>query len=155
MRASFLAAVLLIAVADHAVAQTGRVAGIVKDDRGDAVKGATVIAENPDASPSSFTATTDERGRFGIIGLRSGVWSIRASAPGYSSDGGELNVRTLPATAPPITFVLQKLIVPPSALGSTAPKYRQSALANADSLFNSQRWDEAIAAYTAILDKSP
>ena len=34
------------------------------------IKGATVTAENPDASPSSFTATTDDKGRFSIIGLQ-------------------------------------------------------------------------------------
>ena len=77
MRSHFLAALLLIAAAGNAAAQAGRVAGVVKDDHGDPVKGATIIAENPDASPSSFTATTDDKGRFGIIGLRSGVWSMR------------------------------------------------------------------------------
>jgi Flp pilus assembly protein TadD len=155
MRAYPLAAALLIALAGDAAAQAGRVAGIVKDDHGDPVKSATIIAENPDASPASFTATTDDKGRFGIIGLRSGVWQMRASAPGYASDGGELNVRTMPTVTPPVTFTLQKLIVPPSALGTTAPRDLQAALASADALFNNQRWDEAIVAYTAILEKSP
>ena len=67
MRAYLLAAVLLIALVGSAAAQTGRVTGVVKDDHGDLVKGATIIAENPDASPSSFTASTDEKGRFGMI----------------------------------------------------------------------------------------
>ena len=155
MRSYHLAAVLLVTMAGNAAAQPGRVAGVVKDDHGDPVKGATIIAENPDASPTSFTATSDEKGRFGIIGLRRGVWSMRANAPGYSSDGGELNVRTLPAVTPPITFTLQKLLAPPSALGTTAPKDLQAALANADALYNNQRWDDAIVAYTAILEKSP
>jgi Flp pilus assembly protein TadD len=155
MRAYLLAAALLVGLAGHASAQAGRVTGIVKDDHGDPVKSATIIAENPDASPSSFTATSDEKGRFGIIGLRSGVWQMRASAPGYASDGGELNVRTMPTVTPPVTFTLQKLIVPPSALGTTAPRDLQAALAGADALFNNQRWDEAIVAYTAILEKSP
>jgi uncharacterized GH25 family protein len=54
----------------------------VKDDRGVPIKGATIIAENPDASPASFTVSSDEKGRFAIIGLRSGLWSFRAGAPG-------------------------------------------------------------------------
>ena len=61
MRASLLAAVLSIALAASAAAQIGRVTGLVKDDHGDPVKGATIIAENPDASPTSFTASTDEK----------------------------------------------------------------------------------------------
>lgn len=155
MRAYLLAAVLLIALVGSAAAQTGRVTGVVKDDHGDLIKGATVLAENPDASPSSFTASTDEKGRFGMIGLRSGVWQLRANAPGYASDGGELSVRSMPGVTPPVTFTLQKLVVPPSALGTTAPKDLQTALASADALYNNQQWDQAIAAYGAILQKSP
>jgi len=155
MRAYLLAAGLSLALAGSAFAQTGRLVGVVKDDHGDLVKGATIIAENPDASPTSFTATSDEKGRFAMIGLRSGVWQLRATAPGYASDGGELNVRSGPTATPPVTFTLQKLIVPPSALGTTAPKDLQTALASADALYNSQEWDQAIAAYSAILQKSP
>ena len=153
MRAYLLAAVLLISLAGSAAAQTGRVTGVVRDDHGDSIKGATIIAENPDASPTSFTASSDEKGRFGMIGLRSGLWQMRASAPGYASNGGELTVRA--GGTPPVTFTLQKLVVPPSALGTTAPKDLQAALASADALYNSQQWDEAIAAYSAILQKSP
>jgi len=155
MRVGFLAPVLLIFFAGTVAAQSGRVTGTVKDDRGDPIRGATVIAENPDASPRSFTASTDEGGRFAMIGLRSGLWSFRAGAPGHSTDGGEINVRTMPNVTPPLNFTLQKLIVPPSALGSMSPKDLQAALASADALYNSQRWDAAITAYRGILDRSP
>jgi Flp pilus assembly protein TadD len=155
MRPYLLTALLLIALTGTAAAQVGRVTGIVKDDHGDLIKGATIIAENADASPSSFTASSDEKGRFNMIGLRSGVWQLRAGAPGYSTDSGELNVRTLPGVTPPVSFTLQKLVVPPSALGTTAPKDLQTALASADALYNSKQWDQAIAAYNAILQKSP
>ena len=64
-----LAALFVVALAASAAAQTGRVGGIVKDEAGNPIKGATVTAENPGASPSSFTATTDDKGRFSIIGL--------------------------------------------------------------------------------------
>jgi hypothetical protein len=67
-----------------AAAQTGRVGGTVKDGNGQPIKGATVVAENPSSSPSSFTATTDDKGRYSIIGLRSGNWKITASAPGFT-----------------------------------------------------------------------
>jgi Flp pilus assembly protein TadD len=155
MRAPFLAAWLLLALAGNASAQVGRVTGTVKDERGDPIRGATIIAENPDASPSSFTASTDDKGRFAIIGLRSGLWSFRSGAPGYSTDAGELNVRSLPGVTPPVAFRLQKLAVPPSALGSVAAKDLQTSLASADSLFNNQQWDAAINAYKQILNQSP
>jgi Flp pilus assembly protein TadD len=155
MRASLTIALLLMTLAGNVAAQSGRVTGTVRDDRGDPIKGATIIAENLDASPSSFTASTDDKGRFAIIGLRSGLWTFRSGAPGYSTEGGEVNVRTLPGVTPPLNFRLQKLAIPPSALGSLAPKDLQESLASADVLFNNQQWDEAIAAYRQILERSP
>ena len=68
-----LAALFVVALASSAAAQTGRVGGVVKDEAGNPIKGATVTAENPAASPSSFTATTDDKGRFSIIGLKRGT----------------------------------------------------------------------------------
>src|SRR5437764_7550726 len=90
-----------------AAAQTGRVGGVVKDEAGNPIKGATVTAENPAASPSSFTATTDDKGRFSIIGLKSGQWSFSAQAPGFGPEAGKLNVSTIGAPNPPLTFTMK------------------------------------------------
>jgi Flp pilus assembly protein TadD len=155
MRAPVLASALLLVLAGNAAAQTGRVTGVVRDERGNPVRGATIIGENPDASPSSFTVSSDESGRFALIGLRSGPWSFRAGAPGYSSDGGEVNVRTMPNVTPPLTFRLEKMVRPPSALGSIAPKDLQAALASADALYNKQEWNGAIEKYREILERAP
>ena len=61
----------------------------MKDEAGQPVKGATITAENPEASPSSFTATTDDKGRFSIIGLKRGNWTFTAQAPGLRSGIGK------------------------------------------------------------------
>ena len=55
-------------------AKLQRVGGIVRDDAGQPVKGATVTAEDPNVG-QALTATTDDKGRFTIIGLRSGLVS--------------------------------------------------------------------------------
>ena len=94
-------ALLLTVCAASAAAQTGRVGGMVKDDTGQPIKGATVTAENPNASPSSFTATTDDKGRFSIIGLRTGQWSFTAQAPGFGAERGQMRVQTIGQTAKP------------------------------------------------------
>src|SRR5262249_14714032 len=103
-----LVAVIASAYAASAAAQTGRVGGTVQDEAGNRIKGATVTAENPSASPSSFTAITDDKGRFSIIGMRSGVWTFTATMQGYAPEGGKLNVQTIGAPNPPITFTLKK-----------------------------------------------
>src|SRR5438105_4813860 len=116
-----LACLAIALVAVDAAAQTGRVGGTVKDDMGQAIKGATITAENPNASPSSFTATTDDKGRFSIIGLRSGQWTFMVQAPGFAPEGTRMNVQTIGQPNPPIEFKLKKSAAAPvSALGNVA-----------------------------------
>ena len=146
----------LIVAAVPASAQTGRIGGTVKDGQGQPIKGATVVAENPSSSPSSFTATTDDRGRFSIIGLRSGNWKITASAPGFTPGGGSLNVRTIGAPNPPLEIVLAPGAAGPTgALAGVNTKELQAELQKAEDMLNQQQYDAAIAAYQAILTKTP
>lgn len=155
---SVAAAVMIVAAfAISAAAQTGRVGGTVKDEAGQPIKGATVTAENPGASPSSFTATTDDKGRFSIIGLRTGQWTFSAQAPGFGPETGRLSVQTIGAPNPPLTFTLKKggAAAPAGALGGMAAKDLQAELAAADALYNGQKWDDAVAAYRAIMAKAP
>jgi predicted Zn-dependent protease len=149
-----LAAVLIAALSGPASAQIGRIVGVVRDERGQPIKGATVAAENPDASPKSLTATTDDKGRFAMIGLRSGFWTLIARAPGFESESGRLQVRA--AGAPALTFTLpRERLPPPSAIGSLAAKDLQADLLAADQLYNAKQWDNAIQKYQAILTKAP
>lgn len=150
-----LMSLVLLAATGTAVAQTGRVVGTVKDEAGQPIKGATITADNPDASPKSFTATTDDKGRFGMIGLRSGSWSFTAHAPGFAAQAGEMSIRSSPVNNPPLTFTLAKVPTPPSILGTLSAKDLQADLGEADALYNAQKWDEAIQAYRAIIVKAP
>src|SRR5262249_45056641 len=97
------------------------------------------------------------KGRFSIIGLRTGQWTFSAQAPGFAPESGKLNVQTIGAPNPPLTFTLKKggAAAPASALGSLAAKDLQAELAAADQLYNAQKWDDAIAAYRAIMAKAP
>jgi tetratricopeptide (TPR) repeat protein len=149
-----LAALLVAATAGIAAAQTGRVGGTVKDETGAPIKGATITAENPSASPSSFTATTDDKGRFSIIGLRSGMWTFTAQAPGYAPESGKMNVQTIGAPNPPLTITLKKGSSPAAGLGGAA-KDIQADLAAAEADYNAGKYDDAITKYRAILAKAP
>ena len=149
-------ALLIAAWATNAAAQTGRVGGIVKDDTGNPVKGATITAENPSSSPSSFTATTDDKGRFSIIGLKSGVWSFKVEAPGFQPQSTKMNVSTIGTPNPPLTVTLAKGASGPSgALAGVNAKDLQADLAAADAAYNAKQWDDALAKYQAIMTKAP
>ncbi len=152
-----LAALCIVAMAGSVAAQTGRVGGVVKDEAGNPIKGATVTAENPAASPSSFTATTDEKGRFSIIGMKAGGWSFAAAAPGFGPETGKLNVSTIGAPNPPLTFTMKKGggPGPSSMLGGMAAKDLQADLAIGDSLYNASKFDEAIVSYRQVMARAP
>jgi tetratricopeptide (TPR) repeat protein len=154
--AAFALVAALIVSALPAAAQTGRVGGTIKDDKGQPIKGATVTAENPQSSPSSFTTTTDDKGRFSIIGLRSGTWKITASAPGFTPSGGNVPIRTIGAPNPPVDIVLAPGAgAATGALAGVDTKELQGELQKAEELLNAQQYDAAIAAYNAILTKTP
>ncbi len=153
-----LASLFVAGLAASVAAQTGRIGGQVKDDQGNPIKGATVQAENPNASPSSFTATTDDKGRFSIIGLRSGQWTVTAQAPGFGPESGKLDVKTIGTPNPPISFTLKKGGAAAGGFGGltgAAAKELQGELQAADELYNSKQWDAAIEKYKAILAKAP
>jgi predicted Zn-dependent protease len=145
---------ILLLVAGSAAAQPGRVGGVVKDEKGEPIKGATITAENENIG-SSFTATTDDKGRFTMIGLRAGNWRFIAQAPGFAAEGGQMAVRSGNPN-PPISFTLRR--TGPGWVGAMAgisAKDIQSELTAADALYNQKRWDEAIAAYRAIVNRTP
>jgi len=146
----------LIGAAGKGAAQStlGRVSGVVNDENNKPVKAATVAAENPDTNVT-FTATTDDKGRFTILGLRPGTWRFVAAAPGYFAEQGSMPIRVGSPNSP-IAFVLKKTGVPGGgALGSISAKELQADLAAAEALFTQGKWDEAVAAYRAIMEKAP
>lgn len=149
-----LVALFTTILAGEAAAQAGRVGGIVKDERGDPIKGATITVENPTIG-TSFTATTDQKGRFTILGLRTGEWRFIAQAPGFAAEGGKMAVRAN-APNPPVAFTLRRTGPEwTGAMAGIAAKDLQAELTAADALFNQKKWDEAVAAYRKIVAKAP
>lgn len=146
----------LVMTALPAAAQTGRIGGTVKDTNGQPIKGATVVAENPASAPSSFTATTDDRGRYSMIGLKAGTWKVTASAPGFAASAGQVPIKTIGAPMPPVDFTLAPGASGPSgALAGVNTKELQGELAKADAMVAAKDYAGAIAIYEAMVAKVP
>jgi len=149
LRALTASVALLLGVAALASAQ-GRAMGTVKDTTGKAIKGATVRASNPDASPSQFASATDDRGRWAMIGLRSGTWHFTVEAPGYFTV--ETNAPVRVAAAPPMQFALAK---DPGPIPDALDRNIQQLIEDAASMREAGRIDQALAAYQDIRTRNP
>lgn len=76
---------VLVALSAIAVAQstvTGAIGGVVTNPNNEVVPGATVTVRNIETNQDS-TATTDDEGRFRVVQLQPGTYSVRVSASGF------------------------------------------------------------------------
>lgn len=148
----FLAVVLVSAcLAAPAAAQTGRVQGVVRDSDGRPIRGAVVTAIHPEAFPRQITATTDEKGRFAMLGLRIGTnWRFVAAAPGFVAVEGVARPRT--ALGLPLVFTMTCEI---DAIPWSMARDVQQQLSAANKLRDAGRYEEALTVYQSIQTRNP
>jgi hypothetical protein len=71
----------------HAAAQSttdGAIGGVVKDSQGAVVQNASITVKNEETN-SEKTATTDSEGRFRVVQLQPGTYSVSATATGFGA----------------------------------------------------------------------
>jgi tetratricopeptide (TPR) repeat protein len=146
---------LILASSTPALAQ-GHVTGTVHDAEGKPLKGATVTAQNPDVAPSSFTGTSDAKGRFSLLGLRGGTWTVTVQAPGFQIETATITTRSL-GNNPTLDVVLQPRTEPPAAgpLQGISAASIQQQLDAAAALAAAGKAAESIAAYRQIAARVP
>ncbi len=72
-------------VATSAYAQSSGIAGVVRDASGGVLPGVTVEAASPVLIERSRSVVSDSQGRYNIIDLRPGVYSVTFTLPGFST----------------------------------------------------------------------
>ena len=158
----WLAVITLVlgVTAPSALAQgTGRLAGRAMDDEGNPLVGVAIKAEQSDTNRAALETTTDNSGRFSLIGFVTGLWTISATLEGYTPDTGTKRMRQ--RNNAPIDFVLSKikhelvLALGEEVMAGLDPEAIQAELDAADSAFNTEDWDAALQGYTSLLSKLP
>lgn len=148
--------VLTMSCAATAVAQQViRAAGTVKDDQGAPIRGAVITAVNPDQAPAQMTATSNEKGQFGIMGIRRGSWTFTVEAPGYEPVRFRHQI-VAGSRQPPIEVRLAKNAAP-STLPTDDIKGAdiQQRIDRAEALAAKGDVDAAIAEWRGILARLP
>ena len=127
-----------------AAAQTNRIGGVVRDETGATIRGATVRAEmggpGSNAAPVTLTTATDARGRFVFVVTRSGEWRLTFDAPGFQAQTIPLGVR-LGGAAPNLDVKLERRESPEAfgALAGVDSKSLSAQLVAAAALYDEGR----------------
>jgi len=152
-----LAFIVCTSFATHAAAQTGRLSGVVRDETGEEIRGAIVVAESTDSSSLRQTTATDDRGRFFLLFTRSGVWNLTVESPGFDAVKLQIPLR-IAAQTPTVEVRLDRRHETPEAFGALAgvdSKGLGQQLTAAAALMDSGQYDQAIAAYRDIKTRLP
>ncbi len=149
------ATVAVLLVAANAFAQ-GRVVGTVRNQDRQPVKGATIRATSPNATPATTTTTSDAKGRFSFLGLRGGQYVFTIEAPGYAASQTTATIRYL-SNNPVLEIVLQTVndLPPGGPLAGVDVPALQRRLDEAAAREADGKVDEAIAIYRDIITKHP
>ena len=157
---SFLVIMLATGLlASTALAQGGLFNGTVVDDEGNIREGALVVVELAGARPPRIEATSDANGRFTMLGLNSGQWTLTVELEGYHPHANTINIRQ--GSNPPFNITLDRIKHPLEiALGEAAldgldPAALEEELRAADEAFNNEQWEQAITSYRSILTQLP
>lgn len=156
MRALAPVAVVFVLSSGLAHAQIGRVAGTITDEDGRPVKGATIVAENREQAPSTFTSSSDSKGRFSILGMRRGTWTFTIQAPGFEIVSARVDVITVRPN-PPLNVRLERTPERsrPDPLTGVEAREIQGQIEAAESRAASGDLAGAISAYREILSRVP
>jgi hypothetical protein len=68
-----------------AFAQTSAISGVVKDESGGALPGVTVEVSSPALIEKTRTSVTDSEGRYSIVALRPGLYSVTFTLTGFGT----------------------------------------------------------------------
>jgi tetratricopeptide (TPR) repeat protein len=127
-----------------AVAQGARLQGEVLDEEGQPIVGATVTLANPSVGPER-ALTTDEKGRWAVLGLEAGTWDIDFEAEGHLTQKISVSVNAF-SNLQPIKIRLERAGPPPELL---------EAADKGDAAFEAGRYAEARQHYEALLNLRP
>ena len=85
IRLIMVSCLLLLPAIVWAQAETGNIVGIVRDTSGAVLPGVSIEAASPALIEKVRTAVSDEQGRYRIIDLRPGLYTVTFTLPGFGT----------------------------------------------------------------------
>ncbi len=154
-RKGALVSLIVLTAAGMALAQAGRgtarINGVITDMAGKPVADAKITALFEKEEQSSFGATSGKDGKWVIIGIGTGNWTITITAKGYTTQTVSYYAHQLQRNPP----ILVKLDKPKEASGIVQDDASFKILDQANEFFKDGKYDTALTMYQEFLDKNP
>ena len=141
-------------------AQSAIISGMVRGADGEPVNSARVLARTAPSDQADRTAetTTNNRGRFGFVGLRAGRWIFTIQRPGFEPTQTFATITHRGRINLSVVLEFDPFNAPAPTRGSLAGIRAvdiQVDLAAAHALFDQDDFDGAIDAYAEMLERVP
>jgi tetratricopeptide (TPR) repeat protein len=147
-----LGILLLLAAPFPAASQdwrgVGRIEGVVTDEGGQPIEGATLRASCADERGGGTTIKSDKKGHFVLAGVVACNWAFDISAAGYET-------RQIAIRLPSESTRLQPVKVPLKKAVNAAAAELQALAAKADAAYKEGRFADARAEYEKLLAQRP
>ena len=135
----------MLALSTWAQTGTGRVTGTVRDTQGNPIIGARISVE---VQSRTLDDTTDDEGRWGILGFRNGSYTFTAEAEGFAPYTWNAPVKQR-GRNPSMDIVLEQAV---AAGGGGAGNELLDA---ANAAYEAKNYPEALAKYDEVLAEQP
>ena len=136
----------VFALSTWAQTGTGRVTGTVRDTQGNPIVGARVSVE---VQSRTLDDTTDDDGRWGILGFRNGSYTFTAEAEGFSTYTWNAPVKQR-GRNPSMEIILESAVAAAGGGGAG-----NEVLDAANAAYEAKNYPEALAKYNEVLAADP
>ncbi len=152
----FIAILISLFLTDSIQAQEGRgmgrINGIVQDEAGAPIANAKIKVTSLAEIKVEFDTTSNETGKWAILGLGTGMWRVTASAEGYYPAYTDIDVKQLKRN-PEVILTLKKIAQ--SEMPAIQDEASFALFEQGNQFFVEKKYDEAISAYEQFLQTNP
>lgn len=132
----------------------GRINGEVKDATGNPLQGVLIKAKHLEYE-TTFTGKSDDKGKWSIAGLGTGMFRITMELEGYLPAFHDMKVSQFSKNNPPVVSTLQKIQGQQLGVPSLEDKASIALFEEGAQLYNEEKFQEAAQKFEEFLEKNP
>jgi len=131
---------------------TGRLNGSVEDEQGNPLEGVKIVIQNLKEKNLTLKAESNEKGKWYVVGLIKGKYSIAASKKGYESVYCEMELSQFASKNPLLNITMKKIVA--ADMQSIMDESSISFFKEGNELFKQGKYAQALAKFKEFLENN-